>query len=51
MTIEIHLVKTTHGFLGVITIGNGIAMTGQCLMKKLPGHISQSKRHQEKKGD
>jgi hypothetical protein len=51
MAIETHLVNAAHGFLGMITIGYRIPVTGECFMKKLPWHIPQGKHHQEKYGD
>ena len=51
MTIEIDLVDTTHRFLGMVATAYRIPVTGQRLMKKLPGHIPEGKYQQEKYGD
>ena len=51
MAIEIHLVYAAHGFLGMVTSGYGITVTGEGFMKKLPRHIPEGKHHQKKYGD
>jgi hypothetical protein len=43
VTIEIYLVKTTHGLCGMVTIGYCIPVARQCFMKEKSWHIPQHK--------
>ncbi len=48
VTVEIHLVNASHGFLGMVAGRYRIPVAGQCFMEKLAWHIAQGKYQQEK---